>query len=229
MVSLDQVNRIKEYQDSPTNSPNGKKGYESLVKSLITTNNSVLTSGSASCQTEALDKNSGGLTDVDAGYASPLALSVQDDDDITRACTPESQRSRDSGCEDNMPGTTDLLDNEMDMNPDEFAPFIPPPLGDNSFFTNSMEIGSMDETIGDDDLMWSNESWEIYDTDADLRVKNTADVKRNLSTPKFYPPVDELPILNSSEVEMSTPVTNLPLLQGNEIWFALDQGREITV
>ena len=229
MVSLDQVHRIKERQDSPTNSPNGKKEYENLVETLIS-NNHVLSSSTTSRCSKISDKKSGGLTELDAGYVSPLALSVQEDDEVARACTPDSQQSKDidSGCEDTPPAT-ELFDNDMDMNPDQFAPFIPPPVGDSRFFVDCMEVSSMDETLGDEDLMWSNESWEIYDTEADLRAKKDADIRRNLSTPKFFPPEDDLPILNSNEVEMSTPMSNLPLLQGNEIWFALDQGKTITV
>lgn len=224
VVSLDQLQRSKERQESPTNSPNGKDEYVSLVEKLMS-NNHVF--GATSNLTDITDKKSGGYADIDAGYESPI--SVHEDEDVTRVCTPDSQRSKDSGCEDNVPYTTDLYDNEMDMNPDQFAPFIPPPGGNSPFFAGCMQMCSMDETLGDDDLMWSNESWEILEPEVDMRTMSNDDFKRNLSTPKFFLSEDDLPILNSNEVEMSTPVSNLPLLEGNEIWFALDQGREITV
>jgi hypothetical protein len=232
VLSLDQLQRIKEHQDSPTHSPSGKGNYGRVIKKLIS-NNHVITSSRSSNLLETSEKKSGGQTDIDAGYISPIALSTHEDDDLTPACTPDSQRSKDidSGCEDITPPATDLYDSEMDMNPDRFAPFIPPPIGDSPFFTECMEMGaSLDETIGDDDLMWSNESWEIFDAEPEVRGVKEQNIKRNLSTPKFYPPEDDdLPILNSNEIEMSTPITDLPLLQGNEIWFALDQGREVAV
>ena len=231
VLSLDQLRRIKEHQDSPTNSPSGKGDYGHVIKKLIS-NNHVVTSGTTLNLAEMSDKTSGGHTDFDAGYISPIALSIHEDEDMIGACTPDSQLSKDidSGCEDISPSATDLYDNEVDMNPERCAPFIPPPFVDSPIFSECMEMGaSLDETLGDGDLMWSNESWEIYDAEPDIRGVKEQDIKRNLSTPKFYPPEDDLPILNSNEIEMSTPISNLPLLQGNEIWFALDQGREVAV
>ena len=226
VVSLDQLRRIKERQDSPTHSPSGKSDYGHRVKKVIS-NSRVITSGRTLGLGEMQEKKCGGNTEIDAGYISPIALSVHEDEDVTRACTPEYI---DSGCEDITPPMTDMFDiNEQDINPDHYAPFIPPPVGDSQFLEECMEdMESLDETVGDEDLMWSNESWEIYDTEPDMHMAKEENIKRNLSTPKFYPQVDDLPILNSNEVEMSTPISNLPLLQGNEIWFALDQGREIT-
>ncbi|XP_028393358.1 hypoxia-inducible factor 1-alpha-like isoform X2 [Dendronephthya gigantea] len=230
VVSLDQVRRVIEHQDSPTNSPNGKGKYDGVVEKLVSNHHVIAPGGTINLLSKSFDNKSGGQNDIDAGYASPIALSVHEDDDVTYDRSPDSQRYRDadSGCGDQSPPATDQLDSDIDMNPDHFAPFIPPPVGDSEIFADCMAMGSMDESLEDSNLMWNNESWEIYDTDADMRVDDTADMKRNLSTPKFYPHEDDLPILNSSEVEMSTPITNMPLLQGNEIWFALDQGREVT-
>ena len=74
----------------------------------------------------------------------------------------------------------------------------------------------------DSDLLW-NTDWEILD------VENTGEMmEKNLSTPKFFPDEEGLPVLNSKEIEMSTPVPNLPLLQGNEVWFELDQCKEVS-
>lgn len=230
VVSLDQLDRIKERRETPENSPNGKNHYDELFKEFISKNQALTFNTNL---TEITDKKTGGQSsEVDAGYASPVALSVCEEDDVTRACTPDSQRSKDidSGCEDDGPkGTEDWFENELDMNPDHFAPFIPPPVGDSPFFPDCMDLGSLDQTLDDNDLIWSNESWEIVDTEADMRVVKDSDIKRNISTPKFYPSEEVLPVLNSNEVEMSTPISNLLLLEGNEIWFAFDQGRQVTV
>lgn len=230
IVSLDQVRRLIEHQDSPTNSPNGKGKYEGVVEKLMSNHHVLTPGGTSGLLSNSFDSKSGGQSDIDAGYVSPIALSVHEDDDVTYAHSPDSQRHGDvdSGCGDQSPPATDQLDSDIDMNPDHFAPFIPPPVGDSAIFADCIDMSSLDENLEDDNFMWSNESWEIYDTDADIRVNDAADMKRNLSTPKFYPHEDDLPILNSNEVEMSTPIMNMPLLQGNEIWFALDQEREVT-
>lgn len=187
--------------------------------------------------TEIKDNQSDNKTEMAASYLSNNKVDMIGDkegDECEEFSSPAVQ-SPDceslTSCESNESFTpsqdASFYDNLPEGNLDQCAPFIPPPLGDTQFLMSSIDMCSFDGDLNDDNLAWNTDTWEICDPVGPCNSKKEANIRRNLSTPKFFPSEEELPILNSEEIEMSTPVQNLPLLQGNEIWFALDQCKEV--
>ncbi|XP_046859556.1 hypoxia-inducible factor 1-alpha-like isoform X2 [Xenia sp. Carnegie-2017] len=232
IVSLDQVQKIKEREETPTNSPDNRDEFEEFVGNMFSYR--VLNRAILSCLNDHKNKKSEDATDVDAGYDSPVASSINDnEEDFIEKYSPMAKRFKDndSGCDGDV--ATDLTDDETEVHPDVLAPFIPPPPSDTPLCTNvpyNMEF--MEESLSDDDLLWGHDSWEIYDAEADTRSGKDPDslnIKRTLSTPKFSLLVDDPPLLKNCEVEKSAPVLNLPFLHGDEFWFDANRGNRYVV
>lgn len=227
IVSLDQVQKVKEREETPTNSPDNRDEFEEFVGNMFSYR--LLNGAILSYLNDHKNKKSEDATDLDAGYDSPVASSTNDnEEDFIEKYSPMAKRFKDndSGCGGDV--ATDLTDDETEVHPDVLAPFIPPPPSDTPLCTNvpyNMEF--MEESLSDDDLLWGHDSWEIYDAEADTRSGKDPDnlnIKRTLSTPKFSLLVDDPPLLKNCEVEKSAPVLNLPFLHGDEFWF--DANRE---
>ena len=214
VVSLNQLRGLQERQHSPSQSPANRD------KRMLRNNEPPPLPQVYGCQ-------SGSNADMDVGNVSEYNEEVYEAEEEYSSCsTPERPLSFASGGGGSEPKTPpedcSFYEDLLREDPDQCAPFIPPPLGDSQFLMSCVDMFSEADLKLDSDSLW-NTDWEILD------VENTGEMmEKNLSTPKFFPDEEGLPVLNSKEIEMSTPVPNLPLLQGNEVWFELDQCKEVS-
>ena len=218
-MSLDQLRGVQERQDSPSHSPE-RKGKDATYRKSVFPLNQLDTLENDEPPVPQIDGGqSGSNADMDIGHVSEYNEEVNEAEEYSSFSTLSDPLSLASGGGDSEPKTPpedcSFYENMLQENPDQCAPFIPPPLGDSQFLMSCVDMFSEDDLKLDGDLLW-NTDWEILD------MENEGDMKKNLSTPKFFPDQEEgSPVLNSKEIEMSTPVLNLPLLQGNEMWFEM--------
>ena len=219
IVSLDQLERQRETRESPNNSPTDRKRSNVTNKSRSPVIHKLPQMGFAQFQTRSSSKQQGSAANQNLN--TELSMDMDLSDICTKgqeipAKIDKAGPSKAGYCQplDNDPTTkleryaeclnspailppaydTAILQGSLKGNPDQCAPFIPPPsLCDEQMLSvNEKELEMFDlNTFGCDEFV-DTEMWEISNYfDKMNQLPQNGLVKRNLSTPTF-PHIQEL-------------------------------------
>ena len=218
-MSLDQLERQRETRESPNNSPTDRKRSNVTNKSRSPVIHKLPQMGFAQFQTRSSSKQQGSAANQNLN--TELSMDMDLSDICTKgqeipAKIDKAGPSKAGYCQplDNDPTTkleryaeclnspailppaydTAILQGSLKGNPDQCAPFIPPPsLCDEQMLSvNEKELEMFDlNTFGCDEFV-DTEMWEISNYfDKMNQLPQNGLVKRNLSTPTF-PHIQEL-------------------------------------
>ena len=219
-MSLDQVQRLREMQESPRNSPADRTDFNQANKTRLPVIHKCSEKSSQQFQTTSGNNHKGYATTNSLDVEPPADMDFRgicfDEDmpEIGEEVTSETEeyfRSLDStsvssdekyeeyfNCPSIPPPDCDsklLYEDASEGNLDQCAPFIPPPLSDTQFSVDEkeLEMFNLNNPFGCDELAWKNDMWEVSnDFDKETFPPQKGFIKRNLSTPTFFPLVGKV-------------------------------------